>query len=132
MNENITKDHNEDTSLAKFYFAFFRIGLFTFGGGYAMLPMLIKEVVEKYRWTTEEELLNYFAISQTTPGIIAVNTATFIGMKFRGVKGAIAATVGVITPCWLIITIIANILNVVKDNPYVEQAFSGVRIVVVA
>lgn len=122
----------DDTSLLVFYLAFFRIGLFTFGGGYAMLPMLIKEVVEKYKWTTEEELLNYFAISQSTPGIIAVNTATFIGMKYRGFKGALAATLGVISPCWLIITILAKFLDLVKDNKNVESAFVGIRIVVVA
>ncbi len=120
------------TSLIGFYLAFFRIGMFTFGGGYAMLPMLIKEVVEKHHWATEEELLDYFAVSQSTPGIIAVNTATFIGMKYRGIKGAVAATIGVITPCWLVITVIANILEVFEDNPYVEKAFIGIRIVVVA
>ena len=122
----------DDTSLLVFYLAFFRIGLFTFGGGYAMLPMLIKEVVERYKWASEEELLNYFAISQSTPGIIAVNTATFIGMKYRGFKGALAATLGVISPCWLVITIIAKFLDLVKDNPMVESAFIGIRIVVVA
>lgn len=120
------------TSLFTFYMTFFRIGLFTFGGGYAMLPMLIKEVVEKQEWASEEELLDYFAISQSTPGIIAVNTATFIGMKFRGLKGAAAATIGVVTPCWVVISIIAGFLNLVKDNIYVEQAFAGIRIVVLA
>lgn len=138
MNSNVKDSNNrgvssnDDTSLLVFYWAFFRIGLFTFGGGYAMLPMLIKEVVEKYKWTTEEELLDYFAISQSTPGIIAVNTATFIGTKYRGFKGALAATLGVISPCWLIITIIAKFLDLVKGNPYVESAFVGIRIVVVA
>jgi chromate transporter len=94
--------------------------------------MLEKEVVMKYKWATEEELMNYFAISQSTPGIIAINTATFIGMKFRGMMGAIVATVGVVTPSWIIISLIANILGLVKDNLYVSQAFMGVRIVVVA
>jgi len=132
--KSISKDvsSKDDTSLLVFYLAFFRIGLFTFGGGYAMLPMLIKEVVEKYKWTTEEELLDFFAISQSTPGIIAVNTATFIGMKYRGFKGALVATLGVISPSWLIITIIAKFLDLVKDNPMVESAFTGIRIVVVA
>lgn len=133
MNSNV-KDvsSSDDTSLLVFYLAFFRIGLFTFGGGYAMLPMLIKEVVDKYKWATEEELLDYFAISQSTPGIIAVNTATFIGTKYRGIKGAIAATLGVISPCWIIITIIAKFLDLVKGNELVESAFVGIRIVVVA
>ncbi len=118
--------------IIQLYIAFFRIGIFTFGGGYAMLPMLIKEIVENKKWATEEELLSYFAISQTTPGIIAVNTATFIGMKHKGIPGAIAGTIGVISPCWLVISLIAGILNQVKDNIYVEQAFLGIRVVVLA
>lgn len=114
------------------YVTFFKIGMFTFGGGYAMLPMLIREIVETKEWATEEELLSYFAISQTTPGIIAVNTATFIGMKLKGIPGAIAATIGVVSPCWVVITLIAGVLDLVKDNPYVQQAFSGIRVVVLA
>jgi len=81
-------------SLFTFYITFFNNRLFTFGGGYAMLPMLMKEVVENRKWATEEELLECFAISQSTPGIISVNTATFIGMKYKGLKGAVAATIG--------------------------------------
>jgi len=122
----------KDTSLLVLYLAFFRIGLFTFGGGYAMLPMLLKEVVSKYRWATEKELLNYFAISQSTPGIIAVNTATFIGMKTKGTRGAIAATIGVVSPSWLVISIIAMFLDLVRYNVYVEKAFMGIRVIVVA
>ena len=76
--------------------AFAKIGSFTFGGGYAMLPMIKKEIVEKHGWVTDQEILDYFAISQVTPGVIAVNTATFVGYKIGGLVGAIAATLGVI------------------------------------
>lgn len=122
----------KNNKIIQLYIAFFRIGIFTFGGGYAMLPMLIKEIVENKKWASEEELLSYFAISQTTPGIIAVNTATFIGMKQKGIPGAIAGTIGVVSPCWLVISLIAGILNQVKDNLYVSQAFMGIRVVVLA
>ena len=122
----------KNSIVIQLYGTFFKIGIFTFGGGYAMLPMLIKEIVENKKWATEDELLSYFAISQTTPGIIAVNTATFIGMKLKGIPGAIVATIGVVSPCWLVITLIAGGLDMVKDNPYVQQAFSGIRVVVLA
>ena len=91
--------------------AFARIGGFTFGGGYAMLPMLQKEVVEKYKWVTEDEVLDYYAIGQCTPGIIMVNTATFVGYKQKGIPGAIAATVGAVFPSVCIVMFIAAVLN---------------------
>ena len=97
------------------FVTFARIGGFTFGGGYAMLPMLQKEVVEARHWATEEELVDYFAIGQCTPGIIAVNTATFIGYKLRGVIGGIVATLGVIAPSMVIITIIAAFIKGFAD-----------------
>ncbi|MBQ4267374.1 MAG: chromate transporter, partial [Clostridia bacterium] len=84
-------------TLFKMFLTFARIGGFTFGGGYAMLPMLQREVVEKYKWATSDELLDYYAIGQCTPGVIAVNTATFIGYKLKGIPGAIFATLGVVT-----------------------------------
>lgn len=118
--------------LCLLFFAFAKIGLFTFGGGYAMLPMLQKEIVEKYDWSTEQELLDYFAIGQCTPGVIAVNTATFIGYKKRGVIGGIIATLGVIFPSIVIITIIASVLSNFSDYPIVQSAFSGIRIAVSA
>jgi len=119
-------------SLVTLYITFFRIGLFTFGGGYAMLPLLEKEVVEKHGWASHEDLLNYYAVSQSTPGIIAVNTATFIGMKFRGILGAIASTIGVVTPSWIIISVIAGFIQTFKDNPYISKGFEGIRVVVLA
>jgi len=118
--------------LSKLFIAFFRIGLFTFGGGYAMLPMLQKEVVEKYKWATEEEIMDYFAVGQCTPGVIAVNTATFIGYKQKGIVGGIIATLGVIFPSIVIITAIASVLSNFSDYPIVQHAFAGIRIVVAA
>lgn len=111
---------------------FFRIGLFTFGGGYAMLPMLYKEVVDRHRWATEEELLDYFAIGQSTPGIIAINTATFIGFRQKGISGAIAATIGMVIPSFVIITLIAALFSQISGNIYFQKAFQGIRITVVA
>ena len=97
--------------LFQLFFSFARIGGFTFGGGYAMLPMLQKEIVEKFGWVTEDELMDYYAIGQCTPGIIAVNTATFVGYKLKKLPGAIVATLGVITPSIIIITLIAAFLQ---------------------
>ena len=114
------------------YSAFFRIGLFTFGGGYAMLPMLQREVVNKYHWATDEELLDCYAIGQCTPGIIAVNTATYVGSSRRGVVGGIVATLGVVSPSLLIITLVAMVLSPFMDNPYVARAFAGIRVAVCA
>ena len=121
---------NKRTSLGALYRSFFMIGLLTFGGGYAMLPMLEREVVEKHGWTTRDELLGYYAIGQCTPGIIAVNTATFVGFKQAKVLGGIAATAGVISPSLIIILLIAALLGQVSDLAVVQHAFAGIRPVV--
>ena len=113
--------------LIKLFLVFAKIGATTFGGGYAMLPMLQKEVVEKNHWATEDEIMDYFAIGQCTPGIIAVNTATFVGYKTKGIPGAIAATLGMITPSIIIITVIAAFLKNFADLPIVKHAFNGIR-----
>ena len=89
-------------TLLDLYLSFFRIGLFTFGGGYAMLPMLQREVVDKHHWVTEQDVLDCYAIGQCTPGVIAVNTGTFVGYKQQGALGGIVATLGVITPSIII------------------------------
>ncbi len=114
------------------FLIFARIGGFTFGGGYAMLPMLQKEVVEKKKWATSDELMDYFAIGQCTPGVIAVNTATFVGYKIKGVLGGIVATLGVVTPSIVIITVIAAFLQNFQDIIWVKYAFGGIRAAVVA
>ena len=116
--------------LYELFWAFCRIGGLTFGGGYAMLPMLQKEVVENYKWATEKELLDYYAVGQSTPGIIAVNTATFIGYKQRGIIGAIVATFGVIFPSLVIIMSLATVLEKIVEYDFVNQAFSGIRVIV--
>lgn len=112
------------------FWTFARIGVFTFGGGLTMLPMLQAEIVEKNHWATEEELLNYYAIGQCTPGIIAVNTATFIGYKQAKIKGGIVATLGVVFPSLVIICIIAGVLTTFADNATVQHAFAAVRVAV--
>ena len=121
----------KESMYVELFVVFFKVGFFTIGGGYAMLPMLRKEVVEKYDWATDEEMMDYFAIGQSTPGIIAINTATFIGYKKKGVLGAICSTLGMVTPSWIIIISIAAFYNEFSSNPYVESAFTGIRVVVV-
>ncbi|MBK5200713.1 MAG: chromate transporter [Spirochaetaceae bacterium] len=120
------------TSLFKLFFTFASIGALTFGGGYAMLPFLEREVVAKNQWASETQILDYYSLSQCTPGIIAVNVSTFIGYKERGIKGAVAATLGMIFPSLIIITAIAAILSNFSDNIYVVRAFSGIRVAVCA
>lgn len=102
--------------MIELFITFFKIGITTFGGGYAMLPILIVEIAEKRNWATEDELLEYFAIGQATPGIIAVNTATFVGYKNRGVLGAIVATLGFIAPSIMIISIIYPVVDIINDK----------------
>ena len=119
-------------TLIDLFFTFCRIGGLTFGGGYAMLPIIHKEIVEEKKWATEEEVLDYYAVGQCTPGIIAVNTATFIGYKVHGIIGAIVATLGVVFPSLIIITIIAALLKNFANYSIVQHAFSGIRVVVIA
>ncbi|MBR4099043.1 MAG: chromate transporter [Clostridium sp.] len=114
------------------FLTFCRIGGFTFGGGYAMLPILQREVVEKKGWATDEELTDYFAIGQCTPGVIAVNTATFVGYKYKGIPGGICASLGVIAPSIVIISSIAAFLSHFADIPVVQHALAGVNACVVA
>ena len=116
----------------KLFISFAKIGGFTFGGGYAMLPMMQKELVEKNAWVTDDELLNYYAVGQCTPGIIAVNTATFVGYKRKGVLGSIFSTAGIVTPSVIIIMLIASFLKNFSQYPIVQNAFSGIRIAVCA
>ena len=112
------------------FITFAKVGVMTFGGGYAMLPILQREVVENKGWASDEELTDYFAIGQCTPGVIAVNTATFVGKKLCGVSGGIAATVGVVFPSFLIIVAIAALISNFADIPAVSHAFAGIRVCV--
>ena len=112
------------------FLSFAKVGVMTFGGGYAMLPMLQREIVEARGWATEEELADYYAIGQCTPGVIAVNTATFIGQKQAGFWGAAASTLGVVFPSLVIITVIAAVLRGFAGVPAVRNAFAGIRVCV--
>ncbi len=114
------------------YFSFAKIGTFTIGGGLAMMPMMQKELVDKKKWITEEELIDYYAVGQSTPGIIAVNVATFVGYKQCGIIGGIIATLGMVTPSLLIIMILANLINSISDYPMVQKALNGINVAVAA
>ncbi len=114
------------------FMAFMRVGGLTFGGGLAQLPMLKYEIVQRYGWLSEEELLDVYAIGQCTPGIIAVNTATYVGYKKKGVMGGIVATLGMITPSIVVITLVAMCLQAVIDNVWVQHAIMGIRAIVCA
>ncbi len=112
--------------------SFFKIGAFTFGGGYAMIPLIQQEVVEKKKWISDEDILDIVAIAETTPGPIAINTATFVGSKVGGVFGAACATFGVVLPSFIIITIISYILEIFQNVQAVQFAFDGIRVGVLA
>ena len=112
------------------FLTFAKVGVMTFGGGYAMLPILQREVVENKGWATEEELADYFAIGQCTPGVIAVNTATFIGQKNKGIPGGILATLGVVFPSLVIISLLAGVITTFSHLAWVNHAFGGIRVCV--
>lgn len=119
-------------ALLKLFITFFKIGAFTFGGGYAMIPLIQKETVEKNQWVTEEDILEIIAIAEATPGPIAINAATFIGHKVKGVWGALAATFGMVLPSFSIIFIISTILREFQHVQAVKYAFFGIRAGVLA
>ncbi len=113
--------------LWELFIVFAKIGVMTFGGGAAMLPILQREIVDHRGWATEDELMDYYAIGQCTPGIIAVNTATFVGGKRRGTLGGIVATAGMVFPSLIIITLIAGLITNFADLAVVQNAFAGIR-----
>ena len=121
---------DKKASLWALFLTFAKMGVMTFGGGYAMLPILQREVVENKRWASEEELMDYFAIGQCTPGIIAVNTATFIGQKQRGVIGGIVTTLGVVFPSIVIISILAGLISNFSHLVWVQNAFAAIQVCV--
>ncbi|MBE6894177.1 MAG: chromate transporter [Ruminococcaceae bacterium] len=118
--------------LLNIFLKFFKIGAVTFGGGYAMLPILRREIVDKENWLSEEEIMDFYAIGQSMPGIIAVNVGGFIGYKRKKEAGAVAAALGVVSPCLVIITIIAACLANFQNNVYVRHALSAVSVCVCA
>ena len=109
---------------------FFKLGIVNFGGGYALLPLLSRELCDKRKWATDEELANYYAVGQCTPGAIAVNVSTFIGYKIAGVLGGILATIGFVSPAFIIIFVIATVLTNFMDNAFVINALAGINVVV--
>ncbi|MGI6538162.1 MAG: chromate transporter [Caldicoprobacterales bacterium] len=111
----------------KLFTVFFRIGAFTFGGGFAMIPYIENEIVEKNHWIESDEILDIFAVVQSVPGVIAVNSSTFVGYRVAGLLGAFAATIGVVLPSYIIIAVIALLLYNFKDYPYVAEAFYGIQ-----
>lgn len=118
--------------LFSIFITFAKVGALTFGGGYSMLPLVQREVIEKKHWATEEDVMDYYAVSQCLPGLIAVNTALLIGYKKKGVLGGIAAALGVVFPSLVIILVIAMFLQNAFNYPLVQKAFAGVRVVVCA
>ena len=112
------------------FLTFAKLGVMTFGGGMAMLPILQREVVEDRHWATEEELVDYYAIGQCTPGIIAVNTATFVGQKRKGALGGIVATLGMVFPSLVIISILAGLITNFSSVTWVQDAFAGIQVCV--
>lgn len=115
------------SSYIELFLTFAKVGVMTFGGGYAMLPILQREVVENKHWATDEELMDYYAVGQCTPGVIAVNTATFIGHKHKGILGGIIATLGMVFPSLIIILILASVISNFSDLAIVQNAFAGIR-----
>lgn len=119
----LSKYHN----LSQLFYVFIKVGTFTFGGGYAMLPLIQKEVVDHLHWVTEHEIVDIFAISQSVPGVISLNSAIFIGKKVAGIPGAIVAAAGVVLPAFLSILLILLLLMRYQNNIYIEKAFGGIR-----
>ncbi len=111
---------------------FFKIGAFTFGGGYAMIPLIQREMAEQKKWISDDDILEIIAIAESTPGPIAINSATFVGYRVAGFFGAFAATLGVVLPSFVIILAISFVLNQFQENAYVKAAFFGIRAGVLA
>lgn len=118
--------------LWKLFFTFFKIGAFTFGGGYAMIPLIQREVVDKNHWLTDEDILDIIAIAESTPGPIAINSATFVGYKSAGFLGALLCTTGVVLPSFVVILVISFVLNQFQSLQIVQYAFNGIRAGVLA
>ena len=114
------------------FWTFFKIGAFTFGSGYAMIPMIEKEVVDRRKWFDKDEFYDQFALASSAPGPFALNTAVFVGYKMAGWWGSLAAVLGAVIPSFVIILVIAVYLTGFRDNPYVEAAFKGIRPAVIA
>ena len=123
---------NKISLLWQIFSTFFKIGAFTFGGGYAMVPLIQREAAEKHGWVNDEDILEIVAIAESTPGVIAINSATFVGYRACGYLGSVVATLGVVLPSFIIILTISGILREFQENVYVQYAFRGIRAGVLA
>jgi chromate transporter len=121
------RDFFKNSIYLNLFLCFFKMGLFTIGGGMAMIPILQESICEKYKWLTEEETLDCIAVSQSLPGVIAINMATYVGYRKKGLMGAIFATVGVVLPSFVIIILVVSVLRTIEDNPYVQGALEGIK-----
>lgn len=124
--------NNKGSTLLRLFLTFLKIGAFTFGGGYAMIPLIQREAVEKQQWVTDDDILEIIAIAESTPGPIAINAATFVGFRTCGFWGAFCATFGVVLPSFVIITIISRVLQQFQELRAVRYAFMGIRAGVLA
>lgn len=131
-NSSTEKSKTAAKLLISIFFTFVKIGFVTFGGGLAMLPILERELSQKRGWVTQDELIDYYAIGQATPGIIAVNVATFCGHKLQGTVGGIVATLAIVTPSIIVITILAMFINSIDQIPVIQKALAGINIAVAA
>lgn len=127
MGQTGEKQLNNKGNCRSLFWEFLKIGLFTIGGGMAMIPQLQHVVVNEKGWLEEDEMIDCIAISQALPGIIAINAATYIGTKLKGFKGALSATLGVVTPSFIIIILVVTVLDSIGDNTYVQGAFTGIK-----
>ncbi len=118
--------------LFELFFSFFKIGMFTFGGGYAMLPLMQREFIITHQWLTQPEFIDIIAVAEMTPGPVSINAATYVGYKVAGVIGSVAATMGLVTPSLLIILLIARLFKQFKTSPVVKAVISGIRPAVIA
>lgn len=118
------------STLLQLIITFFKIGAFSFGGGYAMLPLIEEEIIHTHNWLTSTEFIDIIAVSEMTPGPIAINSATFIGYKIAGVLGSAVATIGVVLPSFIVMSIIFHFLTRFKNSPYVDWIFRGIRPIV--
>lgn len=132
LKSGLQRMKNKFLALLDLYYTFAKIGTFTIGGGLAMMPMMEKELINKKHWITDEDLLDYYAIGQSTPGIVAVNVSTFVGFRQFGILGGVVATLGMVTPSLVIIMILAGLINSISDYPYVQKALNGINVAVAA
>ena len=118
--------------LLKLFWSFFKIGVFTFGGGYAMIPLIRREVTDRHRWIADEEFVDLLTLAQSSPGPISLNTSVFVGYKMCGYTGAVVALLGIVVPAFTVILLVALFFSDIRRNPVVDAAFRGMRPAVVA